>query len=115
MPLDPEQINELKGYYANLSLVEDGGIEFILISPLLLPPGCNPASVDALLCPSPRDGYTSRLFLSAKVAHKGPGQNWNPQNSVMIAGRQWWAISWKTNQDNLTLLGMVMAHLHALK
>jgi hypothetical protein len=114
MALDQEQVKELKGYYPKLSLVEDGGVEFILISPFLLPPGCDPASVDGLLCPTPWDGYTSRLFLSVKVLHKGPGQNWNA-NGVMIAGRQWWAVSWKTNQEKLTLLGMVLAHLRAFK
>jgi hypothetical protein len=114
MALNDEQIKELKGYFPNLMLVEDGEVEFILISPLPLPTGCDPASVDGLLCPSLRDGYTSRLFLSAKVAHKGPGQSWNA-DGVMIANRKWWAVSWKTNQDKLTLLGMVMAHLQAFK
>jgi hypothetical protein len=114
MALEQQQIKELKAYYPDLSLVEDGEVEFILISPLPLPQGCNPESVDGLLCPSPRDGYTSRLFLSSKVTHKGPGQNWNA-NGVIIAGRKCWAVSWKTNQNNLSLLGMVLAHLEAFK
>ena len=112
MPLDPEQVKELKSCYPNLSLVEDGGIGFVLISPLLLPQGCEPASVDALLCPFARDGYTSRLFLSARLVHRGPGQNWNA-DGVVIAGRKWWAVSWKTNQEKLSLLGMVLAHVQA--
>lgn len=114
MALDPNQVKELAGYYPKSGVVEDGGVEFILISPLLLPLGCDPASVEGLLCPVPRDGYSSRLFLSSKITHKGPGQNWNA-NGVMIAGRQWWAVSWNTQQENLTLLGMVMAHLQSFK
>ena len=114
MALDQNQVKELAGLYPKSGVLEDGGVEFILISPLLLPPGCEPASVEGLLCPTPRDGYTSRLFLSSKITHRGRGQNWN-SNGVMIAGRQWWAVSWKTEQENLTLLGMVLAHLQAFK
>ena len=115
MPFDHGQVEELKRCYPEPKLLEDGGVDFILISPLHLPPGCNPGLVDGLLCPSPRDGYTSRLFVSAKVVHKGPGQNWSPQDGVVLVSRRWWAVSWKTNQDKLTLLGMVMAHLDAFK
>jgi len=111
MAVDQNQIRELKRYYPNLSAVDDGGMEFIFISPLILPPGCEPASVDGFLCPARRDNYVSRLFLSVKVSHKGPGQHWNA-NGVVIAGRQWWAVSWQT-KENLTLLGMVLAHLEA--
>jgi hypothetical protein len=114
MALDQEQIKELKRFYEGLKVVQDGEVEFIFISPLRLPPGCSPASVDGLLCPAPRNGYTTRLFLSAKVAHMGPGQNWNG-DGVIIADRKWWAVSWKTNQEKLTLLGMVIAHLQAFK
>jgi hypothetical protein len=114
MGLDHGQIEELKGCYPNLKLLEEGGVEFVFISPLPLPPGCTPGSVDGLLCPSLRDSYTSRLFLSARVAHGGQGQNWNA-NGVVIGGRKWWAVSWRTNQDKLTLLGMVIAHLQAFK
>ena len=114
MALDQKQVDELKSYFPNLKLVEEGGFEFILISPLALPPGCTPASVDGLLCPTKRDGYSSRLFLSAKVVHKGPAQNWNA-NGVLIADRNWWAVSWNTNRENLSLFGMVMAHLDAFR
>jgi len=111
---DQEQIGELKSCYAEIAAVEDGGAEFILIRNLKLPKGCDPEVVDALLCPTLRDNYTSRLFLSSKVKHNGQGQNWNAEN-VVIANRNWWAVSWKTNTENLRLLGMVMAHLQAFK
>ena len=114
MALDQKQIAELKSCYASLKLVKDGEIEFILISPLLLPLGCNPKSVDGLLCPVNRDCYTSRLFLSEKITHSGRGINWNA-DGVIIAGRKWWAVSWNTNQENLTLMSMVLSHLDAFK
>ena len=112
MALDQDQIDELKSCYSNLAVVEDGGTNYILIPSLPLPTGCNPESVGALLCPTPRDRYPSRLFLTEKIAHNGPGINWNA-NGVMIAGRQWWAVSWHTHNNNQRLLGMVTAHLQA--
>jgi len=114
MELDQDQINDLKHYYSGLQAVEEGGQKFILIPQLVLPQGCSPQTVEGLLCPSLRDGYTSRLFLSAKVIHKGPGQNWNPADGVMIAGRKWWAVSWKPN-NNSHFIGMIKAHLEAFK
>jgi hypothetical protein len=121
MAFDQDQIDELKSCYPNLGAVEDGEKSFILISPLPLPVGCVPQVVDGLLCPFLRDGYPSRLFLSAKITHKGQGQNWNA-DGVMIAGRKWWAVSWnplknkQPNQDvNQRLIGMVTAHLQAFQ
>jgi hypothetical protein len=114
MAFDNEQIEELKTCYPELSLVEEGGCSFILIANLQLPGGCDPPRVDGLLCPTARDGYPSRLFLSAKVTHKGQGQSWNA-DGVMIAGRKWWSPSWNTKQSNQRLLGMVTAHLQAYR
>ena len=114
MVFDPAQVEELKRCYPNLSSVSEGGTDFVRIPSLPLPKGCNPAVIDALLCPSVRDGYASRLFLSAKVSHSGPGQNWNA-SGVQIAGSKWWAVSWNTNQPNLRLLGMVINHIQAFQ
>jgi len=114
MTIDQEQVEELRSCYPNLMAVEDAGQTFVLISPLPLPSGCEPKTVDGLLCPFLRDNYPSRLFLSAKVSHSGQGQNWNAVG-VMIAGRQWWAVSWHTHNNNQRLLGMVTAHLQAFK
>lgn len=114
MALEQEQIEELKSCYPNLGEIPDGENSFILISSLTLPDGCDPQVVDALLCPFKRDNYPSRLFLSAKISHKGSGQNWNA-DGVVIAGRKWWAVSWDTKTPNQRLLGMVTAHLQAFK
>ncbi len=114
MALAQEQIDELKSCYSNLAAVDDGEKNLILISPLPLPPGCDPQEVDGLLCPFPRDNYPSRLFLSKKITHKGPGQNWNA-DGVLIAGRKWWAVSWHTHNENQRFLGMVTAHLQAFQ
>ena len=50
-----------------MGALQEGGITFISLEGLRLPQGCDPPACDALLCPAPRDGYPSRLFLSVKV------------------------------------------------
>lgn len=112
MSLPADEVEELKRYYPDLHAVDEGGTTFVLIHNLQLPAGCQPAQVDALLCPRPRDGYPSRLYLSAKVTHAGPGTNMHV-NGAVVANRPWWAVSWNTNAPNQRLLGMVTAHLLA--
>ena len=111
--VDPSQVGALKRVFPNLELGKESETEFIVIRNLLLPDGCVPEQVDALLCPTPRDGYPSRLFLSQKVDHRGKGTNWNAAG-VRILGRQWWAVSWK-NREGQTLLEMVQDHLRAYR
>lgn len=114
MGFETDQIDELKKVYPNISALDEGGLTFIQIADLVLPEGCSPGVVDALLWPYPRDSYTSRLFLSSKITHTGEGTNWNHDGGI-IANRAWWAVSWKTNKADLRLLGMVTAHLQAFK
>jgi len=114
MNFDSDEVNELKKCFADLSACAEGGVGFLLIPSLSLPAGCDPAVVDALLCPSPRDGYSSRLFLSTKVAHHGHGQNWNA-GGVMICGRRWWAVSWKAQESRKRLSAILAAHLEAFR
>jgi hypothetical protein len=110
-----EQIAAVKRVFPDISVAPEGSFNFMLIEQLKLPTGCEPQIVDALLCPTQRDGYPSRLFLSQQIAHKGRGQNWNPKHSVVILGRSWWAVSWKTTRANQTLLEMIMDHLDAFR
>lgn len=110
-----EQIEALKSVYSALSVAEEGSFKFILIENLKLPEGCEPSTVNGLLCPTDRDGYPSRLFLSEKIAHRGAGQNWNPPNGSVMLGKQWWAVSWKTTRPNQTMLEMVLDHLGAFR
>ena len=110
-----EQIDTLKTLYPNASIAEEGGVQFILLENLKLPEGTSPSSVTGLLCPSDRDGYPSRLYLSQQVTHKGKGQNWNPKNSVVILGKSWWAISWKITKKELTLTDLLLEHLRAFR
>ena len=111
--LAANQIAALKTLYPVISAEEEGQVLFLRIENLILPEGANPQTVTGLLCPILRDGYQSRLFLSAKVAHLGQGTNWNA-DGVLILGERWWAVSWQTKPGQ-TLIEMVLDHLQAFR
>jgi hypothetical protein len=112
MSYPEDQVAELKLLCPDTSEVQEGGCSFLLLPGLHLPDGCSPARIDALLCPTARDGYASRLFFAEKIQTKAQ-RNWNATR-VRIAERNWHAFSWKTNAS-LRLAQMVAAHLRALQ
>jgi len=111
MNFDEDEIAELKLISPNLSVAQEGGSQFILISALLLPSGCQPKSVDALLCPTFRDGYNSRLYFSDKITGS-PARNWNGQ--LRLLERNWFAISWQV-PGGLRLAEILLVHLNAFR
>lgn len=112
MSFPVDQVEELKAIFSNVSSAEEGGVTFFFIPSLELPPGCRPEQVDALLCPTLRDGYHSRLFYAAQV--QSPTQrNWNA-SGVRILERTWYAFSWKV-PENLRLAQMISIHLRGLR
>ena len=107
-----EQLDELTRLFPDVEEAVEDGVRYFLILGFRLPPGRIPEQVDALLCPSPRDGYPSRLFLAQPVMG-GRGSNWNSAN-VRILERNWFALSWRVN-PTLRLAQMVAAHLEAFR
>lgn len=89
---------------------QEGGMTFYFIPRLRLPAGCIPEQVDALLCPTARDGYPSRLFFAERVQGPAP-RNWNGDSHIL--GRRWYAFSWADIQG-LPLVDLVLAHVRAL-
>ena len=106
-----EQLEELLRLHPGAKQATEGGTAFYLLPQLVMPAGVQPAVVDALLCPTERDGYTSRLYLSAQVSGI-PGRNWN--GAVRLFERTWYAVSWRT-RSGLRLAQMVSAHLDAFR
>lgn len=111
MEFPEEQLTELKTLAPGAARSEEAGLPYFLLPDLQLPDGCSLTVADCLLCPVPKDGYSSRLYFS-HVVKAGP--NWHMQN-VHILGRNWNAFSWQTNEPNLRLAQMVMEHLRALR
>jgi hypothetical protein len=116
MSLPSDQVDELKLITTDLSAIEEGGVSFILLSNFRLPEGCTPATMDLLLCPVPRDGYSSRLFFAERpIPSSRPGRgalNWN--GAVRVAEKNWQAFSWRT-PAGLRLAQMLSIHLKALQ
>lgn len=107
MQFENDEIAELKLIAPDLSIAQEGGYTFILITNLCMPEGCTPKFVNALLCPEPRDGYNSRLFLSEQISNR-PGLNWN--GNIRVLEKNWYAISWQT-QSGHRLAEKLILHL----
>ena len=112
MSFPPEEIEKLRQHCDSVSSATEGGAAYLLLHGLRLPPGCAPAIVDALLCPTDRDGYASRLFFASQVAGKA-AMNWNAQGTRILE-RNWFAYSWKT-RAGLALGEMLADHLAPLR
>ncbi len=111
MSLPNDQLHELKTFYPAAACAKEAGITYVLLPDARLPLGCHPTNVDLLLCPAPRDGYPSRLYLGTQVS--GPKQlNWN--GTTRVLERNWFAYSWKIEPD-IRLAQMVQAHLQAFR
>lgn len=111
MPFNEEEIKELKTIASNISFATEGGYEYILIEKLQLPDGCNPSEVDALLCPTTKDGYESRLFFSSQISGC-PSRNWN--GNIRVLDRNWYAFSWRINSQH-SLTKTLLLHLNSLQ
>jgi hypothetical protein len=105
------EIDELKRYCAAVAAAEESGCTYFRLEGLALPEGCSPPSCDALLCPTARDGYESRLFFSAPVQGRY-SRNWT--GPVRILDRNWYVFSWRVSTPNLRLAELVVRHLEGL-
>jgi hypothetical protein len=111
MERPPQQIDQLKKLCRRLSSLRETDVTVYVMEGLRLPAGCEPSACDALLWPTARDGYPTRLFLS--VRPKSPFQpNWN--GATRIGARNWEAYSRNGISPDLTLAQIVVAHLDGL-
>jgi len=91
----------------------EGGVHYIFFPGLPMPVGCSPTTVDALLCLDSVAGYSSRLYFAQQIAKDGTALNWN--GSTHILGRNWVAYSWKDVSGSQHPMGVLSAHLDALR
>lgn len=85
-------LTDLQRFSPGASAFIEGGLRYIFLPGLRLPPNCTPQVCDALLCMDPRDGYPTRLFFAECIqCPKGtPGWTVTP----VVGGRAWKAYSW---------------------
>lgn len=105
-----DELANLQERYPGSKRCEEGGTTFYFIPSLPLPAGCTPAATDVLLCPTPRDGYPSRLYFADQVQSPA-GLNWHVHPRILE--RNWHAFSWQNVPDR-PLLDLVLAYVRAL-
>lgn len=112
MQLTEDEILGLKTTYeCEVFQVTEAGVTYLYVPRFL--PLAPDGSVDILLCPSPRDGYPSRLFFSKQIP-TAAGRNWNAQG-VRIADKNWFGFSWKVETPGLSIAQMLGAHLQGVR
>jgi hypothetical protein len=109
MAFPEDQVAELQELFTGASEMTEGSVAFFLIPSLPLPSGCTPDVVDALFCPTQRDGYPSRLYVSQQVQPCRAGFA-----GFRILERNWFAASWRVREGQ-RLAQMVLSHLDAFK
>ena len=105
-----EDMAEVKRLCLEAKEMGEGGRVYVHLPDLILPDGCQPSKVDALLCLSEHSGYTTRLFLSQPVPSRGV--NWTEHS---IFGRKWHTWSFNTVSASLRPMQILAAHLRGLK
>jgi hypothetical protein len=110
MSYPADQIEALRRYCSKVSLLIEGGQNYLLLEGLRLPSGCEPQTCDALLRPwQGPEGYPSQLYFSVQVSSPF-GRNWNVSN-VRICERNWFAFSWRVSLSSPALADILVAHL----
>lgn len=108
---------ELRAICPGAEDLTEGGLRFVYLSQLALPPKATPEKVDALLCLDRHGSYPTRLFFATQVARNpaatGPALNWN--GNVRILERNWVAFSWDHVQNTQHPVSILTAHLDALR
>lgn len=105
-----DELAELQLLCGTATELREGDKPYFLLARVTLPTGCSPAMVEALLCPHPRDGYQTRLFLAQPV--NGRGANWTVHR---ILDRNWHTWSWQGISSGQRLAQVLRGHLRGLE
>jgi hypothetical protein len=105
-----DALEELRLLCPEAKVMSEAGLDYVLLPGLKLSTGTETLVVDGLLCPQPRDGYMTRLFLSQQI--HGKGNNWKPHQ---ILDKTWYTPSWNNVSSDLRLAQMLVEHLRAYR
>ena len=110
MTLPDDQAEEIKAICAEAQLLADGPLQLIHFPRLSIETDGNTIGMEALLCLSAHQGYSTRLFLSNPIV--GKLANWTVHS---ILGRQWHTWSWQGIQPSDRPAQILAQHLRALR
>jgi hypothetical protein len=112
--IDRAQIEALKPLASSVQIATECGEEFFYLTDVTLPDGCSPQKTDILLCPHPRDGYTSRMYFAHKIdcPHMSAQPNWN--GHMYVLDRSWHAFSWRL-QPQERIINLFAEHIRGLR
>jgi len=102
-----ESIDELKIVSKGAKVFEVAGATYVHLPKLTLPNG---RVVEALLCLTVSNGYSTRLFLSEPV--EGKGSNWTVHE---ILDKPWHTWSWNGVPSDIRPIEILASHLAALR
>ena len=106
-----DDILEIRAVCPDAAPMQEGGAVYVYLPKLLLPAGCDPPEVEALLRPGQGpDGYTTRLFLSHAFPSKG--QNWTVHH---ILDKTWHTFSYNNVPSDLRLIEILANHIKVLR
>lgn len=109
MNIPNDELTEIQQLCNEVSVLNEGGYTLVHLPGLRILHNGGLIIRDALLCPQPRDGYSTRLFLSESVP--GKGNNWTTH--VILDGK-WHTWSWQNVQPG-RLAAVLAQHLVALR
>ena len=101
-----EGLEEVKQVCPLAEEMSEAGLVYLVLPNLKLPDG---QIIDALLCLQPRDGYPTRLFVSARTSK---ALNWTCHR---ILDRDWHTWSWTGVAPSLRPIEILIGHLGALR
>jgi hypothetical protein len=108
--IESAHLDELAAVGGDVTVVTEGGVDFVFLPRLVLPEGCIPRETAALLCTGQHGGYTTRLFLPAIIP--GRGLNWTQH---LVAGKIWYTWSWNLVPASLRPAEILAEHLRGLR
>jgi hypothetical protein len=105
------ELESLREISPQASLLQDGGIQCVLLpqTHLVTPSGVQ--VMDTVLCPNGLSGYVTRLLLQRRIVEKG-NLNWQ---QVMLLARAWHTWSWNQISPDQPWIRIFAEHARLLR
>lgn len=103
------EMQRMQALHEKAILLQEGGQPAVLLPEFGFKAAGRDETMNLLLVPQAHSGYATRLFFERQIA--GRGDNWTQH---YVAGKNWWAPSWKDVAATLNWTSMLCAHLRAV-